>query len=349
MKLIKNYFNLYNNNLEVNLRDEKLRLRFKKLSSNKIYVSNGTFKHTNNEVIITIYVYNRQKINYTFFIKRNFNNLLTKNITNNLLTLRSQVQNYINENNDTIKEILKSENNKQLYNKYNILSTKYFEINFFNFIIKKVAMKYKKYFLYKQMLYINKSKFNYNYLSYLNNLLKKLYNKNVQFDIINLKYFYLNSDILTESILLKIRRDRRKLLKKLRFLLIRSKINKISKLISYKPISKNTLNYSKNIDPISYLILNDVYKNKKSIKRTALSLIKYKRVTGIRLEVSGRLTRRFTASRSISKLRYKGNLIDIDSSYLGLSSVYLRGNLRSNVQYTKLKSKTRIGSFGFKG
>lgn len=95
MKLIKNYFNLYNSNLEVNLRKEKLRLRFKKLSSNKIYVSNGTFKHTNNEVIITLYVYNRQKINYTFFIKRKFNNLLTKNITNNLLTLRSKIQDYI--------------------------------------------------------------------------------------------------------------------------------------------------------------------------------------------------------------------------------------------------------------
>lgn len=349
MKLIKNYFNLYNSNLEVNLRKDKLRLRFKKLSSNKIYVSNGTFKHTNNEVIITLYVYNRQKINYTFFIKRKFNNLLTKNITNNLLTLRSKIQDYIKKNNNTILEILQNENNKQLYNKYNSLNTRYFERNFFNFIIKKVAIKYKKYFLYKQMLYINKSKFNYNYLSYLSNLLNKIYNKNVQFDIINLKYFYLNSDILTESILLKIRRDRRKLLKKLKFLLIRSKINKISKLINYKPISKNTLNLSKNIDPISYLILNDVNKNKKSVKKTALSLIKYKRVTGVRLEVSGRLTRRFTASRSLSKLRYKGNLIDIDSSYLGLSSVYLRGNLRSNVQYTKLKSKTRIGSFGFKG
>jgi hypothetical protein len=29
--------------------------------------------------------------------------------------------------------------------------------------------------------------------------------------------------------------------------------------------------------------------------------------------------------------------------------VMLRGNLRSNLQYSKLKSKTRIGSFGIKG
>jgi hypothetical protein len=67
------------------------------------------------------------------------------------------------------------------------------------------------------------------------------------------------------------------------------------------------------------------------------------------MEASGRLTRRYTASRSISKLRYKGNLLNIDSSYRGLSSVLLKGNLKSNLQYTKLKSKTRIGSFGLKG
>ena len=67
------------------------------------------------------------------------------------------------------------------------------------------------------------------------------------------------------------------------------------------------------------------------------------------MEAKGRLTRRFTASRSVSKLRYKGNLMNIDSSFRGLSTVLLKGNLRSNVQYTKLNSKTRIGSFGIKG
>jgi hypothetical protein len=67
------------------------------------------------------------------------------------------------------------------------------------------------------------------------------------------------------------------------------------------------------------------------------------------LETSGRLTRRYTASRSVSKLIYKGNLLNINSSYNGLSSVLLKGNQKSNIQYTKLKSKTRIGSFGIKG
>jgi hypothetical protein len=89
--------------------------------------------------------------------------------------------------------------------------------------------------------------------------------------------------------------------------------------------------------------------NKELLEYLVINNLKYRHVTGFRLEAKGRLTRRYTASRSISKLRYKGNLLDIDSSYRGLSSVMLKGNLKSNVQYTKLRSKTRIGSFGIKG
>src|SRR5436305_1724267 len=96
-------------------------------------------------------------------------------------------------------------------------------------------------------------------------------------------------------------------------------------------------------------IKNEHIINKKYLEGVILRDIKYKHVTGFRLETSGRLTRRYTASRSVSKLRYKGNLLNIDSSYRGLSSILLKGNLKSNIQYTKLKSKTRIGSFGIKG
>ena len=80
-----------------------------------------------------------------------------------------------------------------------------------------------------------------------------------------------------------------------------------------------------------------------------VSNIKYKQISGFRLQAKGRLTRRYTASRSISKTTYAGNLLNMDSSYKRLSSVLLRNNLKSNLQYTKLKSKTRIGSFGIKG
>jgi hypothetical protein len=62
-KLIKSYFNLYNLKLERKIRSSRLLRRLRKLSSNKIYVSNGEFKHTSNKVVITLYLFNRQKIN----------------------------------------------------------------------------------------------------------------------------------------------------------------------------------------------------------------------------------------------------------------------------------------------
>ena len=62
-------------------------------------------------------------------------------------------------------------------------------------------------------------------------------------------------------------------------------------------------------------------------------------MTGFRLEAKGRLTRRYTASRSVTKIRYKGNLLNIDSSYKGLSTIILKGNLKSNLQYTKSNLK----------
>ena len=350
IKLIKSYFSLYNKNLENNLRKLIIKKRFKRLSSNKIYVSNGTFKHTNDKVTIILYVYNRQKINYVLLMKRKFKKFLNKRLTKTLLSLKYEKENYINEMEKQkllIFELIKNENNEIAFGTYKSLFNKYIETNI-NDLIFKLLRKYKKYFLYKQLLYINQSKFNYNYLTYLNYLIKKIYNKNIQFNIINLKYFYLNSDIFTESILLKIKRDRRKIIRKLKYLFLKSKVNKISRFITYKPINVNKLNLNTK-DPVNEIILNFSYKKKKSLKKTVLNLVKYKRVTGIRLEAKGRLTRRYTASRSVTKLRYKGNLINIDSSYLGLSSIYLKGNLRSNLQYTKLKSKTRIGSFGLKG
>ncbi len=85
------------------------------------------------------------------------------------------------------------------------------------------------------------------------------------------------------------------------------------------------------------------------LTNTISNFIKHKYVSGIRLEVAGRLTRRNTAAKSVFKLRYMGNIKNMDSSYKGLPTVLLRGYAKSNLQYTKLKSRIRIGSFGLKG
>jgi len=333
-KLIKSYFNLYNLKLERKIRSSRLLRRLRKLSSNKIYVSNGEFKHTNNKVVITLYLFNRQKFNFEKKVLKGFYKAwLNQDVLHKRwFLLQAKTLQYIKKWNNkklALIDIVESHTkNKQILD-YKDLS-KYIII-FYKNLLKKSLDKYFLHKYYQQLIFINKSKLNYNYLQYLKKYLEKIYNKNVEFNLVNLRRFYLNSDILSESITLKIRKNRRKLLKFLNTLKRKVK-DVIKKNLYYKPI----LNKLNNID-------------KKHLEEVVLRDIKYKHVTGFRLETSGRLTRRYTASRSVSKLRYKGNLLNIDSSYRGLSSVLLKGNLKSNLQYTKLKSKTRIGSFGIKG
>ena len=87
---------------------------------------------------------------------------------------------------------------------------------------------------------------------------------------------------------------------------------------------------------------------------SVLNIIRYKWVSGVRLEAAGRLTRRYTAARSVFKFRYKGNLKNIDyslktdSSKKNISTVMLRNYVKSNSQYSFAKSKRRIGAFGLK-
>ena len=77
--------------------------------------------------------------------------------------------------------------------------------------------------------------------------------------------------------------------------------------------------------------------------------IKYKNMGGIRLEIKGRLTKRYRADRALFKVKWKGGLKNIDSSYKGLSSVNLRGFIKPNVEYLIYTSKRRIGAFAVKG
>ena len=341
IKLIRSYFNLYNYKLECKLRSNKLLHRLRRLSSHKIYVSNGEFKHTNNKVVITIYIYNRQRINYDKKIIKslykswwNQDNLLKRSsvlLKKKQLIESKVIQSLEKLNKEKILLIDTLElhtKNKEVINNKNL--SRYITI-FYKKLIKKLLDKSLLYDYYKQLIIMNESKLNYNYLQYLKKYLEKIYNKNVEFNLVNLRRFYLNSDILSESIILKIRKNRRKLLKFLNNLKRKVKIRNKN---NFYQLTLNKLNINEAKNFLEKIILNNV---------------KYKHVTGFRLETSGRLTRRYTASRSITKLRYKGNLLNIDSSYKGLSSVLLKGNLKSNVQYTKLKSKTRIGSFGIKG
>ena len=339
MNLIKSYFSLYNSLLERKMRKERLLLRLRRLSSNKIYVSNGEFKHTNNSVIITLYLFNRQKHNYTLKIKKEYLKIfkaLKKRLNKKFDLIRLIGLESIKKANKDKYLIIKTLNNTQNFSIQNSKSLSEYITKFYKKVVEQSMAKLNMYMYFRQLLYINNTKYSYVFLQTLKKYLVKIYNKNVEFNLVNLKHFYLNSDILSESITLKITRNRRKILKYLNNLKKKVKTQK-KKLLLHVFLEKNKLD------------LKQKFKNKLYLKNFVINNLKYRHVTGFRLEAKGRLTRRYTASRSVSKLRYKGNLMNIDSSFRGLSTVLLKGNLRSNVQYTKLNSKTRIGSFGIKG
>jgi hypothetical protein len=156
-------------------------------------------------------------------------------------------------------------------------------------------------------------------------LISRIYNKKVELKIIELKSIHLNSDIFSSAIAFKLRNRKNKVLRVLRKALLKVK----------SPYLHLLLTSDNNINSIN--------------KNNFLNFIKQKVVSGVRFEVSGRLTRRLTASRSIFKYRYKGSLKNIHSSYNKLSSVMIRGHVKSNLQSTIVHSKTRNGAFGLKG
>ena len=343
-KLIKNYLNSYNLYLEYRLRKNRLRNKQRRLSTNKIFISNSEFKHTNDKISITLYIYNRQKFNYLLNLKKRYIRLLKKKIFKKRLQLINNIVLNILKKQKIKKNFLT--NVLPNYNFYWYISRNdnYYYKNF----IKKSFKKFKYYILHKQLIYINKVKFEYSYLQSLIFLVRKLYKKNIEFNIINLKYFFFNSDIFTQPLVLKLNKKRR----------LFKYLNTLKKKIKIKPIKLNERSryffdinnlyiFNNNKDITNNLLKSLIKSN--NLKKIILCNIKYKRVSGFRLEASGRLTKRYTASRSQHKSIYTGNLENYYSSIKGYPSVVIRGNFKPNLQYTKLSSKTRIGSFGIKG
>jgi hypothetical protein len=351
LNFIKSYFYLYNRKIERKIRRKKIYNRRRRLSISRIFLSKGEFKHTNNRVIITLYIYNKQKNNYLQKLRRRYiikflkkNNLSKNNIMPKRLVILKKLKKIsinstltlinINFFKPIVAKIIRDLQEQKKINKLKVVSI----------YINKFYKRYNKRFLkrlflytyYRRLIYINKSKFNYTYLQFIKNKLQVLFNKNIEFNFINLKYFYLDSNILSESILLKIRKNRRRLINHLSNLEKKVRVKRrwgiLSEIIKNIKLNKKVFLHNNTI----------LYKN-------IFDSLKYKHIGGFRLEAKGRLNKRYTAARSMNKVKYKGSLLNIESSYKGLSSVMLRNNLNSNLQYTKLNSKTRIGTFGLKG
>lgn len=242
---------------------------------------------------------------------------------------------------------------------------------------------YKKFMkkgLKKQILainYLNKlflSIFKYEkYLPLLKTFVKKIYNKKIEFNLVEHKYLHMNSDIFSEAISVKLRKKTSRVLRVLRKSKRLVKIPEI--VIKDEQPTRNVSIYNRNWylnKDLLYGLLKKMFMFKKSRKvakffwKTSinhiLNTVKYKWTTGMRIEAKGRLTRRFTASRALYKYKYKGNLRNLDnlvgnpnitnkSEELNKSpKIYrLRGEFKPNVQHTFIYSNRRIGAFGVKG
>lgn len=378
IRLIKSYFYLFSPKFENKISSIKLRIRLRRLSINRIFVSKANLKHTSSKVIITLYIYNRQKkyfLNKLKFLNKigKKNEYLLKKIKKIKLESMNIIS-LINKEKNLITEIFKLDSD----------SFKNYEERHYEDFIKKSLEKEMLKIYYKNLLYFNKSKFENTYLLKLKTLISQIYKKKVEFNIVNLEYLHLNSNILSESIVIKLRNRKNKLLRILKYALKMVKLPNIGKLDVKYDLNKIKLdkmllfNNIQNLNTLLQIYVNKYQdkneykdefnqlllkifpffifaniKNKeekgKDIENNVLNSINNKYISGIRLEAAGRLSRRFTAAKSIFKLKYKGSLKNIDSSYKGLSSIILRGHVKSNIQYSNINSKTRNGSFGIKG
>lgn len=363
INLIKSYFNLFKTNInKLKVISRRLSKKSIRCSTNRVFVSKAELKHTNNKVIVTLFIYNEQE-RYILSKLKTIDSENSKTFLRRIKLIKLQGLNIINQ----IKQekFLLDCKQKNLIDKF-----KHYEILSYKRFIRKSISKdnLKKFYLTK--LGFNKRKFENTYLLPLNKLLNNVYKKKIEFNIIKLKYFYLNSDIFSQAIAIKIKKKKKllKILKTSLNLVRLPFLNKFSdKAVSNKLFITSITGRLKYFDTINPYLKNKACKtgldvlqqllqvfNKKEhtsnyIESAVLSSIKLKTVNGVRLEASGRLSRRFTASRTLFKVKYKGSLKNINSSYRGLPSVLLRGHVRPNMQYTNITSKTRNGSFGLKG
>src|SRR2546425_5328902 len=222
-------------------------------------------------------------------------------------------------------------NNLLNYLVLNIKRKKLYKVPTYNIrLLKKFFKLQKILFNYTKIVNFNKSKFNNLILNLKNlgliNLIKKIYGKKIEIKLIELKSIHLNSDIFSSAVALKLRDRKNKAVRILRKAMLQMvKIPDLHTLITF---DDNIQNMNKN---------------------NILNTIKQQIVSGVRFEASGRLTRRLTAMRAVFKYRYVGSLKNIRSSFNNKSSTMLRGNVKSNSQYTIINSKTRNGAFGLKG
>jgi len=442
MNLLKSFFNMRVSHKV--LKVKRIINRVRRLSPRKVFVGKGELKHTNAKVIITVYLYNTEKMYLIRQLKKQFwliylsekpvtisiskdrkgENVISYSRPYNLKEFIESPSDYVlKERKIPLPVLKKLVTYKEIYlsttalyvNKLtsylDVMSQYYYYLSklvekkiisynekafiFINKIPNFYAVEYPKFndkidtakwiylkklrrFLY--LLKVNIAKTEPNFLLKLGSMVKNMYNKEVEFNIVELNQMHLNSDIYTQLVALKLKNRKNSLYRVLRSSLMKVDLPNVSRRGEwYSRFNRDDLLVNKvrnsyinsmldstiNKDSLNELLLKFFpssdnlemdFKKRSSVIRLPVSLeiyvlktLKHLNLEGVRVEAKGRLTRRFTASRSVFKVRWKGGLKNVDSSFKGLSAVMLRGIFKSNVQYSLLHSKNRNGAFGVKG
>ena len=239
--MIKSYFNLHFKNKFIHLKH--MSLKRKRSLLKRIYVSNVEVKHTNNKAIITLYVLNTKKNilkkRYEkskkifeilkFYILRIQRNFLTKKI---FLLKKILIEKFLGDKFKLRKsQVLQFK--LELLNKiinYSTLSfKKYIKKNIFNKFkfVRKINVLRRHIYEYK----INIFKFEEVYfLRKLNNLLVKILNKKIEYNIVNLKSLVFNTDIFTNALALKLRKRKFFVMRGINSIINRAKFPKLIQL-----------------------------------------------------------------------------------------------------------------------
>lgn len=379
-KLIKGYFNFYRLKKLKKLKKEKKQKNLRKgkkgygsskfvsrlqkklrRSTKRIFASKAELKHTNNNVVVTLYVYNNEE---KFWLKK------LKYTGPRYVSTGRRFLRKMKHIKAVGKRLFARINNRTRANNWataNLSDAFYrYQPRLYRRLIIKSLWKNKRRILYLRELYLNKRKFQETLLLPLNKLLNNIYNKKVNFNIVKLKYFFLDSDVFSQAIAIKMKKRKKilKVLKSCKKLVKIPAFNPYLTRYNFKPLlvtsitsklkyfagsSKGKRSTSK-FDVLNQFIqMLGKSKSPGYIETCVLRSIKAKSVSGFRIEASGRISKRFTASRSRFKFKHKGSLRNVDSSYKRYPSVLLRGHAVSSIQYTNIACKTRNGSFGLKG
>jgi hypothetical protein len=365
--LIKGYFNMYFENKF--LKHKFISPKKKRKSLNKIFVSKAEIKHTNSKAIITIYVYNRERL---ILLKK------IKGLKKKFLKLVVFLL-ILNTSSNKIFKYLPFSGLRQNINK-----------SFVNPSIKSLSRKIYRILeiirKYRLRLSLNKYKLEDKFLFKLSQFIGKYYGKKIEFNIVNLKSIAYNGDIFTEILTSKVKKEKSSPIWRINTLLSKVVFPKANRIIERGRVEKNVdlefvgnkyknlnissiintnvfvkdnlnkllddLHFKTNLEKENKLNKDNISLDKVSylkIRDIILDNIKYKNMGGAKLIVKGRLTRRYRADRALYKLKWKGGLKNIDSAFKGLSTVVYRGYLDSNVEKSMVTSKRRIGSFAVRG